>query len=50
MQRMYTLVAKAAAGMGTSQIAAHQVVMQVCDALKQCGTLNLNLLNIQIQN
>ncbi len=22
----------------------------MCDALKQCGTLNLNLLNIQIQN
>jgi hypothetical protein len=22
----------------------------MCDALEQCGTLNLNLLNIQIQN
>ncbi len=22
----------------------------MCDALKECGTLNLNLLNIQVQN
>ncbi len=50
MQTMYMLAAKAAAAMWSLQIAAHQVVMQVCDALKQCGTLNLNLLNIPIQN
>ncbi len=30
MQRMYMLATKAAAGMGTLQIVAHQVVMQVC--------------------
>jgi hypothetical protein len=47
---MYMLAGKAAAAMWSLQIAAHQVVMQVCDALKQCGTLNLNLLNIPIQN
>jgi len=35
MQRMYMVAAKAAAGMGTSQIAAHQVVMQVCVMLSK---------------
>jgi hypothetical protein len=45
------LAAKAAAGMGTSQnCGPPSSYAGMCAALKQCGTLNLNLLNIQIQN
>jgi hypothetical protein len=50
MQKMYTFAAKAAAGGDFANCGAQSSYAGMCDALKQCGTLNLNLLNIQIQN